>query len=68
MVFFANVDPEQLQAATLPGLHLDRRLGYTIGFFMFWGVTTWSSFLTMLLLRPVARPQRTSGAVDVKRR
>ena len=57
-VFFANIDPAELQAFTFPDLHLSRKLGYTIGFFMFWGVTAWSSFLTMLLLRPAGGPRR----------
>lgn len=58
MIFFANVDPAELQASTYPNLLLSRKLGYTIGFFMFWGVTAWSSYLTMLLLRPAGGPRR----------
>src|SRR5690625_2166554 len=65
MIFFANVDPAELQQSTFPDLHLSRKLGYTIGFFMFWGVTAWSSFLTMLLLRPAGGPRRSPReAVD----
>ena len=52
MIFFANIDPEELRASTFPQLQIDRKLGYTIGFFMFWGVTAWSSYLTLFLLRP----------------
>ena len=52
MVFFANIDPEHLRAATFPSLEIGRRLGYTIGFFMFWGVTALSSFLTLILSAP----------------
>jgi len=58
MVCFANIDPAELQLATCPELQLSRKLGYTLGFFMFWGVTAWSSFLTMLLLRPEGGPRR----------
>lgn len=68
MIFFANVDPAELQESTYPDLQLSRKLGYTIGFFMFWGVTAWSSFLTMLLLRPAGGPRRPLEAVDEKRR
>lgn len=66
MIFFANVDPADLQESTYPNLQISRKLGYTIGFFMFWGVTAWSSFLTMLLLRPAERPRRPFEAVDEK--
>lgn len=59
-VFFANVDPEELRAATFPQLEIDRRLGYTLGFFMFWGVTAWSSFLTLSLLNPASGRSRDS--------
>jgi hypothetical protein len=51
MIFFGNVDPEDLRSATFPQIQIDRKLGYTLGFFMFGGVTAWSSFLTMTLLR-----------------
>ena len=52
-VFFAFVDPLQLRDITFPGHPLSRELGYTIGFFMFWTVTTLSSALTGFLLRPL---------------
>jgi len=51
-IFFANIDPEALRAATFPSLEIGRKAGYTIGFFMFWGVTAASSYLTYILLRP----------------
>jgi len=66
MIFFANVDPADLQEATHPDLQISRKLGYTIGFFMFWGVTAWSSMLTMLLLRPTEPPRRPLEATDDK--
>ncbi len=49
-VFFVNIDPETLRLATFPEWLISRELGYTIGFFMFWGVTSLSSFLTWVLL------------------
>lgn len=69
MVFFANLDPEELRAATFPQLELSRKFGYTLGFFMFWAVTAWSSFLTLFLLEPSSgRPAANTGAAhDVRR-
>lgn len=49
MVFFALVDPLDLNAISFPGTQFSRELGYTIGFFMFWSVTAASSFLTAVL-------------------
>lgn len=57
-VFFANIDPETLRADTFPDWEIGRRLGYTIGFFMFWGWAALSSALTLVLYRPVARARR----------
>jgi hypothetical protein len=50
VVFFVNIDPETLRLATFPEWQISREFGYTIGFFMFWGVTSLSSFLTWVLL------------------
>lgn len=50
-VFFANVDPETLRLATFPEWEISQELGYTLGFFMFWAVTTLSSFLTLVLVQ-----------------
>lgn len=57
-VFFANIDPETLRSATFPSWEIGRRMGYTIGFFMFWGWAALSSALTLILYRPVARARR----------
>ena len=57
VVFFASIDPETLQVQTLPGLELSRMAGYTIGFFMFWGVGLTSSVLTLILARADSREQ-----------
>jgi len=56
MVFFANIDPETLRTQTLPGWDIDRRTGYTIGFFMFWATTLASSLLSVFLFS--TRPHR----------
>lgn len=58
MVFFAFVDPLALRDMTFPELALTRGLGYTIGFFAFWGATAASSLFTWLLLRPAVRFDR----------
>ena len=49
MVFFAIVDPSELAAMTWPHASISREAGYTVGFFMFWACTFWSSFFTALL-------------------
>lgn len=54
-IFFANLDPEALRAATFPSWEISRMAGYTVGFFMFWAVTALSSAVTLLLLKPVGR-------------
>ena len=58
MVFFAFVDPVELAAMTFPQLEIQRGLGYTIGFFMFWAGTASASVFTWILLRPASRFNR----------
>jgi hypothetical protein len=58
MVFFAFVDPVELAAMTFPQLEIQRGLGYTIGFFMFWACTASASLFTWILLRPASRFNR----------
>ncbi|RFA31245.1 hypothetical protein CAI21_00975 [Alkalilimnicola ehrlichii] len=53
-IFFANIDPETLRAATVPSWEISRMAGYAVGFFMFWGATAFSSALTLLLLQKPA--------------
>lgn len=48
-VFFSQVDPHVLHLATCPEWPISRELGYTLGFFMFWGITTLSSLFTYIL-------------------
>jgi hypothetical protein len=55
VVFFAFVDPLRLRDITFPGQPMRRELGYTVGFFMFWGVTAMASAVTCYLLRPLPR-------------
>jgi len=43
VVFFAIVDPSELAEITWPHLTISRKLGYSIGFFMFWACTFGSS-------------------------
>ncbi len=50
VVFFASIDPETLHMQTLPDWQISRMTGYTIGFFMFWGVGLASSALTFILV------------------
>ena len=63
MVFFSQVDPQVLHLATCPEWPISRELGYTLGFFMFWGVTTLSSLLTFILLR-IPAGQAAEGAAS----
>lgn len=58
MVFFAFVDPLLLRDLTFPEIEINRGLGYTLGFFMFWSCTASSSLFTWILLRPASRFNR----------
>jgi hypothetical protein len=55
MVFFAFVDPLLLRDMTFPELPMTRKLGYTLGFFMFWIATASASLFTSILLSPGSR-------------
>lgn len=50
MVFFAFVDPQDLNLISFPRLSFSRELGYTLGFFLLWTMTALSSWLTAVLL------------------
>jgi hypothetical protein len=52
MVFFALFDPEELARLAWTGIELDRKTGYTVGFFLFWACTFASSLFTSILTRP----------------
>ncbi len=58
MVFFAFVDPIALRDQTFPDLPMNRAMGYSVGFFMFWLATASSSLFTWILLRPASRFNR----------
>jgi hypothetical protein len=62
--FFSQVDPHVLHLATCPEWPISRELGYTLGFFMFWGVTTLSSLFTYILLRTPAGQSAQGSAPD----
>jgi hypothetical protein len=67
-VFFSQVDPQVLHLATCPEWPISRELGYTLGFFMFWAVTTLSSLLTFILLRtPAGQPAEGTALDDSNR-
>lgn len=65
VVFFAIVDPSELAEITWPHLAISRKLGYSIGFFMFWACTLGASAFTALLLsarvRRACRECRRAG-------
>ena len=50
MIFFAFVDPDELNLISLPDIKFSRELGYSLGFFLFWLISAASSYLTALLL------------------
>ena len=50
MVFFAFVDPHDLNQISFPRTEFSRELGYTLGFFLLWLSTATASYLTALLL------------------
>jgi hypothetical protein len=52
MVFFAMFDPAELSRIAWIGVEVERKLGYTIGFFLFWACTFASSLFTSWLLEP----------------
>ncbi len=56
-VFFAFIDPLQLQQISFPAHAISRELGYSLGFFMFWAGTLCACGVTALLLRPAREPE-----------
>lgn len=62
VVFFAIVDPSELAEITWPHLTISRKLGYSIGFFMFWACTFGSSALSVLLLLPAWQKSHDESA------
>ena len=62
VVFFAIVDPLDLNGITWARVSISREGGYSIGFFMFWCATFSASAFTALLLE--RRPSRRITAED----
>ncbi|KRG71793.1 hypothetical protein ABB27_02635 [Stenotrophomonas terrae] len=58
-VFFAFIDPLQLQQISFPHYVISRELGYSLGFFMFWAGTLCACGVTALLLRPAREPEES---------
>lgn len=56
LVFFALVDPLELDAISALHLGVGRMAGYSIGFAMFWVATASSSAFTVLLARREREP------------
>ncbi len=50
MIFFAFIDPHELNLISFPGIEFSRELGYSLGFFLFWLISAASSYLTAVLL------------------
>ena len=64
MLFFAFVDPAEMQAAMLSRREVLRITGYSIGFFFFWLITAASAALTVYLVRT---RKNTNGPDDRRR-
>ena len=60
MVFFAQFDPAELSRIAWIGVEVDRKLGYTVGFFLFWACTFASSLFTSWLSQPRRHARRAS--------
>ncbi len=60
VVFFTLFDPAELLATTALA-DLSRMGTYTIGFFVFWGLTTSTSVLTCYFSRPCEKVNHTNG-------
>ena len=61
MVFFALFDPAELSRIAWIGVEVDRKLGYTIGFFLFWACTFASSLFTSWLSEPRRTTRHAPG-------
>jgi hypothetical protein len=61
MVFFALFDPVELARLAWVGIEIDRKLGYTVGFFLFWSCTFSASLFTSFLMRSRGPARREHG-------
>ena len=57
LLFFSVFDPVDFQL--FGPLGLSRRAGYSIGFFLFWGITAASSALTLVLQKSAIEINRS---------
>lgn len=55
-VFFAFVDPLDLNQISFPRAVFSREFGYTVGFFLIWSMTAAASWLTAILLVRQTQP------------
>ncbi len=55
ILFFAYFDPQLLMQVSGYG-HISRMAGYTIGFFLFWLLTSTTCVLTCYFQRPCDKP------------
>jgi hypothetical protein len=60
-IFFALFDPAELARLAWVDVELDRKWGYTIGFFLFWACTFSASLFTSILMRPQHRAGHGRG-------
>lgn len=56
-VFFAFIDPLELQQISFPQHVISREVGYSLGFFMFWAGTLCACGVTALLMRPASEQE-----------
>ena len=61
MVFFAMFDPVELARLAWIGVEIDRKTGYTVGFFLFWACTFSASLFTSILMRTQHSPDGVGG-------
>ncbi len=59
VLFFTAFDPQSLAACTWGNIDISRLGGYSIGFFLFWILTSASSALTCYFRRPCRPEPRT---------
>ncbi|RMF96576.1 MAG: hypothetical protein D6727_07765 [Gammaproteobacteria bacterium] len=64
MLFFAFVDPGEMEEAMTHPLEFNRMTGYGVGFFFFWLIALVSSAVSVYLLRTAHRNSRSNGDRD----
>jgi len=61
MLFFAFVDPNDMEHAMRLPMEHTRMTGYGLGFFFFWVITVISSAVSVYLLRTARRNSRNNN-------